>query len=98
MSATATILPEITKRIAYNKEDGDYSCYISVDGAPEEYIGSAPTHPAAEMKCRDYAFLFFNDTDTPEKAVRVTLPSSEPFGVLADGTDIHGENDLGGIR
>ena len=36
--ATTAILPEIRKRIVYNRQTKDYDCYISIDGDPERYI------------------------------------------------------------
>jgi len=65
--------PDITKRIAYNPETKDYDCFIRVDAGPEQYIGSAPTHPQAEGTCRDYAYHFYSDNHTPEKAALLTL-------------------------
>jgi hypothetical protein len=71
MTAT-TIIPEVTKEIKFNRETKDYDCFITIDEL-RQYIGSAPTHPAAETKCRDYAFSYYEDNHTPEKAAQVAL-------------------------
>jgi hypothetical protein len=103
--SASTILPEITKRIAYNRTSKDYDCYISIDGDPEQYIGSADTHPAAETKCRDYAYNYYEDNNTPEKAVAVVLadevpaspttctrqPADVPIALLSNGITVMGE-------
>jgi len=71
--ATTAILPEISKRIAYNRTSKDYDCYISIDGDPEQYIGSAPDYSAAEKTCNDFAFSYYEDNHTPEKAIAIAL-------------------------
>lgn len=73
MSTTNTILPEVTKRIAYNKETRDYDCFVAFDGADEQPIGSAGTYGDAEKKCNAYAFDYYTDNHTPEKAVPIAL-------------------------
>jgi hypothetical protein len=74
-----SITPEIAKRIVYNPETRDFDCFISIDEGPEQYIGSAPTHPEAETTCRDYAFHFYSDNHTPEKAAPFALADDLPI-------------------
>ena len=71
------ILPEVNKRIAWNRETKDYDCYISIDGDQEHYIGSAPNHSAAEKTCNDFAFNYYEDNHTPEKAAELVM-AGEP--------------------
>lgn len=73
-----SIIPEVTKRIAYNKETKDYDCFIAFDGTDEQPIGSASTYGDAEKKCNAYAFDYYNDNHTPEKAVQVALVETLP--------------------
>lgn len=79
MSTTSTIIPEVTKRIAWNKQTKDYDCFIAFDGEDEQPIGSASTYGDAEKKCRDYAFDYYSDNHTPEKAVQIALDESPTF-------------------
>jgi hypothetical protein len=74
----ATILPEVTKRIAYNRTTKDYDCFVSIDGDPEQYIGSAEVYSDAEAKCRDYAFHYYDDNHTPEKAAQIAMADELP--------------------
>jgi hypothetical protein len=69
----STILPEITKRIAYNRDNRDYDCYVAIDGGEERYIGSAGTYGQAEKTCNTFVFDYYEDSNTPEKAVAVLL-------------------------
>jgi hypothetical protein len=88
----ATILysstPEITKRIAYNSETKDFDCFIRVDAGPEQYIGSASTHPEAEGTCRDYAFQFYSDNHTPEKAALLALVDDTQPAIPQEGPHV----------
>jgi hypothetical protein len=59
--ATTAIIPELTKRIAYNKKNRDYDCFIAFDGGDEQYIGSTPTYSAGEKLCSDYAFDYYEE-------------------------------------
>jgi len=74
----STTIPEITKRIAYNRETRDYDCFIAFDGGDEQPIGSASTYGSAEKKCSDYAFDYYNDNHTPEKAAQIALSADIP--------------------
>jgi hypothetical protein len=80
--AHSTTLPELTKRIAYNKDNRDYDCFIAFDGTDEQCIGSAASYGAAEKVCNDYAYDYYNDNHTPEKAVQVAL--AEPTADYAE--------------
>lgn len=73
--AASTILPEITKRIAYNH--GDYDCFVTIDGGAEQYIGSASTYSQGETKCDSFVFDYYTDTNTPEKAAALLLGDIE---------------------
>jgi len=83
MTAT-TILPEVTKRIAWNKKNKDYDCFVSIDGAAEQYIGSREVHGDAEALCRDYAFSYYEDNHTPEKAAAVAMADELPDAPATD--------------
>lgn len=72
-----TIIPEVTKEIKYNRETKDYDCYITIDDQ-REYIGSAASYGDGETRCRDYAFSYYEDRNTPEKAVAVALADEAP--------------------
>jgi hypothetical protein len=87
-TAPHSIIAEITKRIAYNPETKDYDCFIRVDAGPEQYIGSAPTHPKAEGTCRDYAFQFYSDNSTPEKAALLALADDVPPAIPHEGPHV----------
>jgi hypothetical protein len=83
---TAHSTPELTKRIAYSKDNCDYSCYIVFDGGDEQYIGGAATYCEAEKKCQDFAFDYYSDAYTPEKAAQVALngiPIAEPLAAAS---------------
>ena len=103
MSVTTGIIPEATKRIAYNATHDNYDCFITIDGGGEQYIGSANTYHEAETRCSSYAYDYYSDNHTPEKAVQIALfvdipdtflaPADlpdQPIGALADGTTIYG--------
>lgn len=70
--------PEVTKRIAYDRATGDYNCLIAFDGSDEQPIGSAGTYGDAEKKCNAYAFDYYSDNHTPEKAVQIALSDELP--------------------
>jgi len=72
-STTATA-PEISKRIAYNRETRDYDCLVAIDGGAEQYIGSASTYSQAEVK----RMAYLDDTRAP------TAPLSEYEMELAE--------------
>ena len=76
MAATA-ILPELTKRIAYNRQNRDHDCFIAFDGEAEQYIGSASDYSAAEKVCNDYAYSYYEDNHTPEKAAQVVMTDEQ---------------------
>lgn len=63
---------DITKRIAFNRDSRDFDCYVTIDGR-EEYIGSAPTNGAGEIKCNQYAIAYYEDNHTPEKAAELVM-------------------------
>jgi hypothetical protein len=86
-----SITPEIAKRIAYNPETKDFDCFIAIDEGPEQYIGSAPTHPQAECTCRDYAYQFYSDTYTPEKAAPFALMDDAPPAIPREGPSVVAE-------
>ncbi len=86
---TTAIIPELTKRIAYNKAGDNYDCYIAFDGGDEQYIGSAATYGEAEKKCQDFTFDYYSDAHTPEKAAQVALngiPTAEPLAAASPVT------------
>lgn len=71
--------PEVTKRIQYNRDTRDYDCFVRIDAGAEQYIGSTPTYGEAESACADYAFDYYIDNCTPEKAATIVLPPDEPL-------------------
>jgi hypothetical protein len=86
--ATQQFTTEIEKAIRYNPHTRDYDCFISIDKGPEQYIGSAPTHPEAEGTCRDYAFQFYTDNSTPEKAALLALADDASSAIPHEGPHI----------
>lgn len=75
---TATAHPDLIKRIQYSREDHDYAAYITIDGLPELYIGSADSHLEAEKLCNDYAFHYYADNNTPEVAAQIAAVAFDP--------------------
>lgn len=75
--ATSTIISEVEKEIKYNHETKDYDCTVIIDGA-REYIGSADSYGEGETMCRDYAYSYYSDNHTPEKAVAIALADEQP--------------------
>jgi hypothetical protein len=76
MTAT-TIIPEVTKEIKFNRETKDYDLYITIDGE-RMYIGSAPNYSEGESRCREYAYDYYSDRNTPEKAAQIALAEPTP--------------------
>ena len=70
----------ITKRIAYSRDDRDYAAYISIDGGPEEVIGSRPTFHDADLLADDYILNFYQDAHTPENAAELIMQQVEEEG------------------
>ena len=64
---------DITKRIRYNRDTRDYDCYVAIDGAEEQYIGSAATYHAGEVKCHEHVMDYFEISHTPETAAALVL-------------------------
>lgn len=73
LNAGEATMTEITKRIRYNSDTHDYDCWVSFDGASEEYIGSARTYALAELKLHEYALNYYADNATPETAAALVL-------------------------
>jgi hypothetical protein len=97
--AATLILPEVTKRIDYNRDTRDYDCLVAIDGGAEQYIGSASTYGRAETKCNTFVFDYYEDNNTPEKAAEFAMEPATPLegfyispGVGADltGADVLG--------
>jgi hypothetical protein len=68
----ASETPKTTKRITFNRDSCDFDCFVTIDGK-EDYIGSAPTNHAGEIKCNQYAIAFYEDNHTPEKAASLIM-------------------------
>lgn len=83
---TTTTAP--TRRIAYNRLDRDYSCFIIFEDEHEEPIGNASTFHDAELKCDEYLFNFFVDNHTPEKAAAIAVGMSETDQVAPEPTEL----------
>lgn len=88
----------LTYRIAYNRLDHDYTCYVTIDDV-EQTIGSRPDHAAAEAHCRAYLYDHYADNHTPEVAARIAVEMSEedlPNGLMRmpEGDIL----DTGGMR
>lgn len=66
---------EVTKRIQFNRDTMDFDLYITIDDV-EEYIGSAPNHHIAEVRCNEYAINYYTDNHTPEKAAALILANT----------------------
>jgi len=77
---TTATTPTVTKRIAYSREDHDYTAYVSIDGAPEEPIGSRPTHHDASLLASDYIIQFYQDNHTPEAAASLIMQELQKEG------------------
>lgn len=63
----------ITKRISYNRDTRDYDCYVAIDGDAEQYIGSAATYHAGEVKCHQHVMDYYDIHHTPEQIARLVL-------------------------
>lgn len=63
---------DITKEITFNRDTKDFDLYITIDGR-REYIGSAPTNHAGDIKCNEYAIAYYEDNHTPEKAAALVM-------------------------
>lgn len=92
-----TVHLDLIKRIAYNRFTKDYDAFVTIDGRLEQYIGSAADHLAAEKLCDDYAFNYYADNATPEKAAQIALAlfderrasDPEPAPPVDDGPNDH---------
>jgi hypothetical protein len=88
----APVAPTVTKRIGeYDKLTKDYPAYVSIDGGPEEYIGSRPTTHDASLLASDYIIQFYNDNYTPEKAAELIMEE-----VITEGRHEQLAKDMGG--
>ncbi len=74
MTTLITAAPAITKRVSeYDTITKDYHAYVSIDGGPEEYIGSRPSQGAADRLCDEFAWNYYTDRNTHEVAARIAL-------------------------
>lgn len=78
----------LTYRIAYNRLDHDYTCFVTIDDV-EQTIGSRMDHAAAEAHCRAYLYDHYTDNHTPEAAARIAVEMSESLttALYLDGAD-----------
>jgi hypothetical protein len=97
-STTATT-PEVSKRIAYNRDTRDYDCLVAIDGGAEQYIGSASTYGQAETTCNTFVYDYYTDANTPEIAVELAMEPATPLeGFYVSpgvGADLTGADVLG---
>lgn len=79
---------DLIKRIAYSREGHEYDSFVTIDGKPEQYIGSAGSHLDAEKLCNDYAFNYYADNSTPEVAAQIAAEAVEATTLAWDGTPV----------
>lgn len=97
MTTLTTTAPAVIKRVSDRDPiTKDYAAYVSIDGGPEEYIGSRWSAGAAERLCDEYAYTFYVDRHTPEVAARFVVESFEP--APAPPVDDGPEDNFGGFR
>lgn len=63
---------EITKSIRYNRENRDFDCFVTIDDQ-EQYIGSTGSYADGEVLCDEYAYNYYIDSWTPERAAQLIM-------------------------
>lgn len=66
---------DIIKEIKYSRENRDFDCFITIDGQ-REYIGSADNYSDGEIKCDEYAYNYYIDSWTPERAAQLIMETA----------------------